>query len=125
MKTLPLALAAAALLGTSGAAVAQGATDARCVILSNVFAKAAKDPQAQKMAEASMYFYLGRMGSASSAQLKSMFDAQSKTITDANAGTLMGECVKALQSEMQQIQTIAGQSQPAARPAPKSTPSGR
>ena len=35
-----------------------------------------------KLAEASMYFYLGRIGHATSAQVKAQFDQQSKTITD-------------------------------------------
>ena len=108
MKTIRLAIAATALLSLGSAAAAQSATDARCIILSNVFAKQAKDDNARKLAEASMYFYLGRIGHASSAQVKAQFDQQSKTISDTNAGGLMADCVKGFQSELQLIQTLAG-----------------
>jgi len=116
MKATPIALAAA-LLASGGSAAAQSATEARCILLSNVFAKEAKDPGAQKIAEAALYFYLGRISpNETSAQMKALFDQQSKTITDANAGALMGECVKVVQTKVQLIQTLAQQSKPPANP---------
>ena len=122
MKTIRFALAATALLSLSSAATAQSATDARCVILSNVFAKQAKDDDLRKLAEASMYFYLGRIGHATSAQVKAQFDQQSKTITDTNAGGLMADCVKGFQSELQLVQSLAGQ---AVAPSPAAKPPGK
>ena len=122
MKTIRFALAATALLSLSSAATAQSATDARCVILSNVFAKQAKDDDARKLAEASMYFYLGRIGHATSAQVKAQFDQQSKTITDTNAGGLMADCVKGFQSELQLVQGLAGQ---AVAPSTATKPPGK
>ena len=124
MKITTLALAAA-LLAASGAAAAQSATDARCILLANVFAGQSKDANQQKVAEDSLYFYLGRInGQPTTAQMKAAIDAQAKTITDANAGTLMGECVKAVQAKVQLLQTLAAQSQPpAAKPPAK--PEGR
>jgi len=44
--------------------------------------------------------------------MKAVMDAQAKTLTDANAGTLMGECVKAVQAKVQLLQTLAAQAQP-------------
>lgn len=123
MKATTLIAGAAALLTAAGPAAAQSATDARCILLSNVFASQGKDAEAQKVAEASLYFYLGRMSpSETAAQMKALFDAQSKTITDTNAGALMGECVKAVQGRVQIIQTLAAQAQPPAPATPATKP---
>src|SRR5690348_16577212 len=109
-----------ALLASGGAAVAQSATAAGCILVSNAFAQQSKDPQAQKLAEASMYFYIGRISDRETpAQLKALLDAQAKTITDATASNIMNACVKGLQSKMEMMQGIAGQSKPAAPPAKK------
>ena len=52
--------------------------------------------------------YLGRVDSQpNSAQFKAALDAQSKTITDANAATLMAECVAAVKTKVQLLQSIA------------------
>ena len=111
---------ATALLASGGAAVAQSATDAGCILVSNAFAQQSKDPQAQKLAEAAMYFYLGRIGDRETpAQLKALFDAQAKTITDATASTMMNACVKNFQAKMEMMQGIAAQSKPSAPPAKK------
>ena len=122
----PLAALAAALLATSGAASAQSATEARCILLANAFAAQSKDANQQKLAEDSLYFYLGRItGQPTAAQMKVVMDAQAKTLTDANAGTLMGECVKAVQAKVQLLQTLAAQSQPQPATKPPANPQGR
>jgi hypothetical protein len=125
MKIKYIALAAA-LAATSGAAAAQSANDARCILLASSFAGQSKDATQQKVAEDTLYFYLGRVpGQPTAAQMKAALDAQDKTITDANAGQLMGDCVKAVQAKVTTLQTIAQQSQ-AAAPATKPTnPQGR
>jgi len=118
MKIISFA-AAAALLATSGAAAAQSATDARCILLASAFAKQDKDANAQKLAEATFYFYLGRVGSQeTAAQLKTLFAAQAKTLTDATAGEGMNNCVKDFQSRIQLIDSLSG-SEPAAAPPKK------
>jgi hypothetical protein len=123
MRIITIAIAAA-LLTTSGAAFAQTATDARCLLLSNAFAKQAKDATARKLAEDSLYFYLGRIpGQPTTAQLKAMFDQQDKTITDANAGAVMGECVNAVRAKVQLLQDVAAQARPATKPPAQ--PEGR
>ena len=124
MKAFRIA-AAAALLMASGAATAQSATDAKCIILSNLFAQQAKDANQQKAAEAAFYFYLGRIGSqASATSLKALMDQQAKTLTDATAGPAMNNCVKDLQSRVQLIQSIAPQ-KPAETQQQKPQPQGR
>lgn len=120
MKQLSMTLAAA-LIVTSGASAAQSATDARCIVLATGFANQSKDANQQKIAEDSLYFYLGRVGGhPNSAEFKAALDAQAKTITDANAATLMGECVAAVKTKVQLLQSIA-------TPAPKgpANPQGR
>ena len=127
MKALPLALTAAALMITSSAAAAQSATDAGCILLSNAFSKNAKDANAQKLAEASLYFYLGRIGDhATSAQLKTLFDTQAKTLDDKTAGPMMNACVNGFKSKMDLVQSLSPQP-PAAAPQaqPKKQPQGR
>jgi hypothetical protein len=115
MKAIPIALAAA-LLATGTAASAQSASDARCILLSGVYAKQNQDANAQKIAEASFYFYLGRIGSqATAAQLKTLFDQEAKAITDATAGGLMNNCAKEFQSKVQLVNSLAG-------PPPAATP---
>jgi hypothetical protein len=125
MKALKIA-AAATLLMTGGSAVAQSASDAQCLILSNAFASQAKDENGKKVAEGAFYFYLGRVGAnATSAQLKTLLDAQMKSITDATAGKLMTDCANRVREKMQLVQSIAGSAQPTA-PAPKQAqPQGR
>ena len=117
MKALNIALATA-LLATGGAAAAQTASDAQCIVLSNAFAGQAKDAKAKEIAEASLYFYLGRVGNMTAAQLKTLLDAQSKTITQANAGPGMQKCAAAIQTKVELLKTIAATSKPAsAKPA--------
>jgi hypothetical protein len=117
MKAL-LIVTAGALLMTSGAATAQSATDIKCMILSNVFAKNSKDAESQKAAEAALYFYLGRVpDGATSTQLKTLLDAQGKALTDATAGAMMNACVKTIENKVQMLQSLA--------PPPAKKPEGR
>ena len=125
MKTLNIALAAA-LLATGGAASAQSATDLQCIVVANAFASQAKDANAQKVAEAAVFFYLGRIGNVSSAQLKSQLDAQTKTLNQQNAGPTMQRCAAGVQSKVQLLQAAAPPAPAAAaRPAAKPSSTGR
>ena len=118
MKVISIA-AAAALVATSGAAAAQSANDARCILLSSAYAKQDKDQNAQKLAEATFYFYLGRVATqATPAQLKTLFEAQGKTLSDATAGKDMDTCVKGFQDKVQLLQSLSGPP-PAAAPTKK------
>jgi len=115
MKSIRIAVAAA-LLMTSGGALAQSAKDAQCLILSNAFAQDTKDTNAQKLAEASMYFYLGRIAEGETAtQLKTLLDAQAKTIDEKTAGGLMNTCISGFKAKMDLVQSLAPK--PPAQPA--------
>jgi hypothetical protein len=115
---IPARLAfAAALLMPSTAAVAQTATDAGCLVLSNAFAQKAPEPGVKQIAEDTFYFYLGRISDHTTApQLKALLDAQGKTITDATAGTMMKNCVQELQNRSDLMQRLSTPQQPAAPP---------
>lgn len=118
MKFLGPALATA-LLMTSGAAAAQSAADAQCLILSNAFSKGSKNADQQKAAEASLYFYLGRVGDRMTAvQLKRLLDEQAKTITDKTAGETMNKCIQAIQTKVELLRSFS-------TPAKPQQPSGR
>jgi len=109
-------ITAVALLATSGAAAAASANDARCILLSSAYAKQTQDANAQKLAEAAFYFYLGRLApQETAAQLKVVLDQQAKTITDATAGDLMNTCAKDFQSKVELINSLGG-------PPPTATP---
>ena len=118
MKALSI-LTATALLATGGAAAAQTASDAQCIVVSNVFAGQAKDANAKKIAEASVYFYLGRISNQmTAAQLKTLLDAQAKTLTQANAGPTMGKCAAAIQAKVEMLKSLSAAAKPApAKPA--------
>lgn len=112
MKVTPFIIAAA-LLMSSGAVSAQTATDAQCLLLSNAFGRNAKDADSQKTAQATVYFYLGRIrDQTTAAQLKALFDQASKSVTQANAATLMDSCVKNVQSKMDLVQSVANSQAP-------------
>src|SRR4051794_23763230 len=115
MRAYAIAVAAA-LLVTTAPAAAQSASDATCILVSNAFAKAAKDPKQQQVAQATSYFYLGRIGDAMTApRLKTLFDTQAKTITEANAGNLMNACVKAIETKVQMLQSLSPEKPPQGR----------
>src|SRR3954447_3315572 len=121
-------LLATAFMTSGGAAAAQSASDAQCIIVSNAFASGSKDANQQKTAEATLYFYLGRVASqTTAAQLKAILDQQAKTLTDDNAGAAMNKCVQAIQSKIQLLQSLAKPSQGAkpAQPARPAQPQGR
>ena len=126
MKALNIALAGA-LLATGGAASAQSTTDVQCIVVANAFASQAKDANAQKVAEAAVFFYLGRIGNLTSAQLKAQLDAQTRTLNQQNAGPTMQKCAAGVQTKVQLLQSAAPAAPAAAaKPAPaKPNPQGR
>lgn len=118
MKTFRIALAAT-LVMTGGAATAQSASDAQCIIVSNAFASQSKDAEQQKVAQASMYFYLGRIGNTVTApQLKTLLDAQMKTINNANAGETMNKCLATIKSRVDMLESLDPEAKPTAPAKP-------
>jgi hypothetical protein len=103
----PLAwLAAPALLALVAApASAQNLTsDAKCLLVSNLFAKS-KDSKAREAAIGTRYFYLGRM-TGSPAQIEAALAAQGKGVTEQSAGATMQACARAVVQRATEVQAI-------------------
>ena len=108
-------LLVALVAGAVGAAPAraQSINDVRCVLVSNAFAKSAKDQNAKRMAEGSLYFYFGRIaGRLNDAQLRSQFLAQQKTLTARNATATMQACFANAQRSVKAAMNVAQQLAP-------------
>ena len=104
---LPARTAFAAILVAIAAppASAQSLNDVRCLLVSNLFAKAGKDQKQKTIAEVSKYYYLGRIqGRVSPDQLKAQALAQAKTLSPQTAGPAMTACAKALQASARSVE---------------------
>ena len=109
--TCAIALAAAVLVASP--AGAQANNDVKCLLASNLFAKAAKEPKARTAAEAGRLYYLGRIhGRLNAAQLKAELLAQQKTINTKNAGQIMNGCARQMEAGIKMIQTATQQLAP-------------
>ena len=105
-----VAFALAAVTLTAQPASAQAVNDVRCLLVSNLFAKAAKEPKAKALAEASKYYFLGKLqGRISSAQLKTRAVAEAKSITPKGAGPVMNACAKQLQGTVISVESALKQ----------------
>jgi hypothetical protein len=107
---LRVAFAAAgmALALTNAPAAAQTTNDdVKCLLASNLFVKAEKDPGKHEVAVLTSYYYLGRVDARlAGAQLSAALKAQAPTITAENAGATMTACAKRVQSATMAIQTV-------------------
>ncbi len=94
-------------------ASAQAGNDVKCLLASNLFAKAAKDPKARTAAEASKLYYLGRIhGRLNATQLKAELLAQQKGISPKTAGAIMNGCARQMESGIKLIQGVTQQLAP-------------
>ncbi|MFD1611980.1 hypothetical protein ACFSCW_09220 [Sphingomonas tabacisoli] len=111
MKMRNVLAAAAALVLTGAPAMAQSADeDVKCLLASNLFTKAEKDPAKNRVAVLSAYYYLGRVDARMpGSQLAAAMKKQAATITRQTAGPIMTACAKRLQSAGMAIQTLGGQ----------------
>jgi hypothetical protein len=110
-KHFSILLAAVVAVGLGGTpAHAQNVNDIRCALVSNAFAKSAKDQKAKRMAEGSLYFYFGRIaGRLNQAQLSAGFLAQQKAITRANAAQTMQTCFLNAQRSVKGVLSVTEQ----------------
>lgn len=108
-----VSLAALAALLAAAPASAQAGGDVKCLLASNLFAKAAKDPKTRTAAEASKLYYLGRIHvRLNAAQLKAEMIAQQKTISPKNAGVVMNACARQMESGIKMVQGVTQQITP-------------
>ena len=113
MRRLVAASAVVAALLAAAPANAQAGNDVKCLLASNLFTKAAKDPKARTAAEASKLYYLGRIhGRLNAAQLKAELLAQQKTITPKNAGVVMNACARQMEAGIKMVQSVTQQLTP-------------
>lgn len=101
------------ILLSSPASARSVGNDVRCLLLSNMYVKAVKDPKGKRLAEAGSLFYLGRIdGRINDGQLKTVLQEQQKAIKTANVAASMAECARHMQASARTIQTISGQLAP-------------
>lgn len=97
------------ILGCAMPASAQTVTDdVRCLMLSNLFTRAATEDRAKQVARQSLAFYMGRLdGRASPQALAAAMRAQAPTIDPRAAGPAMNACA-ARMARAQQALEAAG-----------------
>ena len=111
MRSKILIPLAAALLGLDAAADAAPATEnIRCFLVSNVFAKGAKDARGQQIAAFVRFYNLGQMqAKLSPAEIKDQVIAVSKGIDPKAAAAAMNACAKGLEAADKSIEAIGAQ----------------
>ena len=100
-----LAAALMVTLAPVSASAQAGPNDARCFLLSNMFANST-DAKAKQAAGQSVLFYLGRL-SGSTARLEASLAAEAKTITPQSAGPTMQICAQAVAQKAKELQGIS------------------
>lgn len=115
-------LLVAALLASlaPAAALAQTAEqDVRCVIVSNFFGAAEKDPQRRQLALATGLFFAGRADAhVPPAQFKALVASQGKALTADTAPGVMTGCAKQFQAKELAMRAVGRAVAEAQRPAP-------
>lgn len=102
-----------AALSASTPASAQPTNDLKCLLASNLYSIAAKDEKMRKLAEANKYYYLGRVSThLNEQQIRGQMQAQGKTITQANAGSVMQACVGQMRKAAATIERVGKQMAP-------------
>ncbi|WP_419825918.1 hypothetical protein [Sphingomonas sp.] len=87
------------------AASAPANRDTRCLLLSNLYAKAAAHSEGQAAAAQARLFYLGRVsGRLSGAALTNAMTAAAKTVSPEKAGADMNACLATVQSSAASVE---------------------
>jgi hypothetical protein len=102
------------LAGLAAPALAQSVPDdVRCLMLSNVFAKKAKEARGREAAAQALLFYVGRLdGRADPHAITAAMRAQGR-IDEHTASTEMGACAKRVFQAEQTIQALGRAAAPA------------
>ena len=113
MRVPRMAFAATLAIFAGAPADAQATNDVKCLMASNLFSKAAKDPKARALGDAGKYFYLGRItGRLTEQQVRAQMIAQTKAITAANAGSVMTACAKQMEGGAAMVERVGKQLAP-------------
>ena len=106
-SNIPAIAVIVALSALGSPARAQVGNDVKCLLASNLFANSAKEPKVRASAEASKFFYLGRIhGRLDSTQLKTQVLAQQKSISTSNAGQIMNGCARQMEAAVKMVQAV-------------------
>lgn len=101
-------LVLAAILGSMAQpASAQAPNDVQCLMVSNFYAKSASDANARKVAEATTYFFLGRVaGRMNESQLRASLAAQQNALKRVDMNTVMQRCARTVRVSAEQVQSL-------------------
>jgi hypothetical protein len=96
-------LLAGALLAAATPASAQALDpDVRCMLVSNLFAQAEKDPQRKQLSAISSVFYFGKVSARlNPAQIKQQLQLLDKAVKPAELPAVMTNCAKQFQAKQQ------------------------
>ena len=109
-----LLVAAGSLVLASAPGAAQSASDVRCLVLANGFAKGGSTAEAKQAGQLAAHYFLGKVeGRSNDAQLRAAIAQQQKTIVVARAGADMQTCMQQITASAKKLQGAGGQ------PAPK------
>lgn len=124
--TLPAVLALIVAAPAPAAPAKAPNRDVRCLMLSNLFAKAAPDAKGKEAAGQARLFYLGRVSSRfSQTQLESAMGAEASAIAPAKVGAEMNTCfasVRAAAAAIEAAGAKARRADAAAAPAGTAAP---
>lgn len=116
MKT---SIFAAALIASVTVAPASAQTvpdDTRCLLLSNIYARGAKEEEGRRTANLALMFYLGRLdGRASPTAVAAGMRAQAATVDQKASGPQMTECATRVARAQQAMQAAAEPPKPPAK----------
>jgi hypothetical protein len=118
MRSVVLALAAAAALATSGPAAAQPVSDRsplRCLL---VLQAIARDPKQQENAVKGIFFYLGKLQARGGlTRVEPMMLSEAKTLTPQVGQNELKRCGAELNKQSTDLQAMNGRLQQAAKAA--------
>lgn len=116
MKTSIFAAALIVAVGASPASAQSVADDARCLLLSNIFAKANKEEAGRRTASQSQMYYLGRLdGRASATAIAAGLRAQAASVDPKTSGAQMGACAARVGRAQQALQAAVTAGNPRAK----------
>lgn len=106
--------AAVMLIGMNPPVSAQSVPeDVRCLLLSNGFARGAKDERAKQVAAETLIFFVGRLdGRATSQVVTNAMRSQASSIDPKNAGPEMTACAARVARAKQAIQVLGRNATP-------------
>lgn len=108
MKSYALVLVAiASCVATTSAAAQTTPSDARCLLVSNVYAKVATNAGAREAARLASLFYLGRLdGRLSTPQLEAAMLAQQKGLKPNDLEGVMKGCIRFMGQRSAALQAL-------------------